>query len=721
MAEQEESFEKYEVTTVNPGLLLLFGTLFFCVLCFVLLGLITFRNRSSLREILFRHISSLNDNIFNGNEMQNEINSPSEQEEISMATTNQILIEEELEVDGELINVVTKRGKKKKEYPLTDSQTTTGSTLPLPEEDPQEGQHEMIEFEVEGDSINIVTALGRQGKKKYSLSRGNQNNQEEDDALTMDDFSPLVLFKNAYPPIESDEGEKKVNQVPSNLDPSRKQMMSEGLVTGETKKRKKKLWWQKAKSERNLLRKEPKGFSVRKETKKIINLAAPWSFTSFVSSGSSLVIIVMISHTLGVAEMIAYTYVWYIISILFVINRALYSSIFHHVNISVALETEDGDNLTGKYLQMSVLLNVAFATPVSIAAVFLIKPILTKIGYGEGVVNSCQIYAILATISNILESSLSIVSCVLDITGHARFNAVFDFWETIVTVLTVIFIMPLFEPSLISLGLIFLVQDLVMIGIFLFVTAIWKGWFRKYEKALFTPFYYSWNDSALLSVIRYTLPFIWDEVIGEFEWTVLAYFASYQGKAEAATWILLYYVWELSTIIPGNYGSAAAVRTAHHIAQGNIPAAKSIILRTFKIVVATTCISMTILFVFKKPLVSLLSPDETLTQMLVEIVPYLCLCEPFIAIGTVASSLNEGIGLYESSVAVYFWVTMIVTLPSAWIFTYHFHYNIEGLASSLCIGAVVYGVINVDIFMNKKIEAEQPVMKSPLADTDVVA
>jgi hypothetical protein len=278
MAEQEESFERYEVTTVNPGLLLLFGTLFFCVICFVLLGLITFRNRSSLREILFRHISSLNDNIFNGSEVQNEINSPSEQEEISMATTKQVLIEEELEVDGEFINVVTKKGKTT-EYPLTDSQTTTtGSTLPLSEEDPQEGQHEMIEFEVEGDSINVVTALGRQGKKKYSLSKssGNQNNQQEGDALTMDDFSPLVLFKNAYPPIESNEGEQKMHQEPSDLNPSRKQMMSEGLVTGETKKkRKKKLWWQKTKSERNLLRKEPKGFSVRKETKKIINLAAP--------------------------------------------------------------------------------------------------------------------------------------------------------------------------------------------------------------------------------------------------------------------------------------------------------------------------------------------------------------------------------------------------------------------------------------------------------------
>ena len=243
--------------------------------------------------------------------------------------------------------------------------------------------------------------------------------------------------------------------------------------------------------------------------------------------------------------MIAYTYVWYIISILFVINRALYSSIFHHVNISVSLETEEGNFLTGKYLQMSVFLNLAFATPVSIASVFLISPILTNIGYGEAVVRSCQTYAALASVSNVLETSLSMVSCILDITGHAKFNAVFDFWETMATVFTVIFVMPFFEPSLISLGLIFLVQDLVMISIFMFITVSWKGWFKEYYEGLFAPFYYSWvrfitifsvymflylqraqrllfnnlfqNDSALLSVIKYTVPFIWSEVIGEFE------------------------------------------------------------------------------------------------------------------------------------------------------------------------------------------------------------
>ena len=115
---------------------------------------------------------------------------------------------------------------------------------------------------------------------------------------------------------------------------------------------------------------------------------------------------------------------------------------------------------------------------------------------------------------------------------------------------------------------------------------------------------------------------------------------------------------------------------------------------------------MIFLFCFRRPLCSLLSPNETLIQMLVEIVPYVCLCEPFIAVGTAASSLNEGIGLYEKSVSVYFWVTLLVTLPLAWVFTYYFHYNIEGLASALCIGSVVYGVINVDIFMNKKIKIE---------------
>ena len=200
----------------------------------------------------------------------------------------------------------------------------------------------------------------------------------------------------------------------------------------------------------------------------------------------------------------------------------------------------------------------------------------------------------------------------------------------------------------------------------------------------------------------------------------MAFFASYQGEAEAATWILLYYLWDVPTIIPENYGSAAAVRAAYHIAKGNVPAAKSVILRSFKIVVAITCVSMILLFIFRQPLVSLLTNDETLSQMLVEIVPYICLCEPFLAIGTVASNLNEGIGLYDKSTGVYFWVTMLVTLPSAWVFTYYFQYNIEGLASALCFGSIVYGVINVDIFMNKKISVESTV-NEPKGETDVIA
>lgn len=739
MGGQDETFDNYEVTTVNPGIELLFGTVIFCLISFVLLGFITFRNRSSLREIIFRHVSGLDENIFLG-DGNNTAHSDSNADHIAMSNVQPVILEEEIEVEGESVNVVTQLGKRDKtRYSLGSNANPNPIT-----EDPQEDQYnasatksppqpeftqgdndpiELIQIDVDGESINVVTKLGRQGKKKYCISKISSNNatHEREPSLTMEDFSPITLIKNAYPPIEDEDtietnkGDASSNQTAEsmNINPSSHELMAEGFVTGE-KKRTKKAWWKSRrkkhqqtdqKKHQQTDQKVPKGFSVRKETRKILNLAVPWSFTSLVSEGSSLMVIIAISHILGVAEMIAYTYVWYIISILFVANRALYNSIFHHINISVALETEDGNMLTGKYIKLSLLLNLILAIPSSVAAVFLVDPILTKIGYGDRIVHSCQVYAALASVSNILETSLSSISCILDITGHARFNAVFDFWETVITVLTAIFIMPLFNPSLISLGLVFLAQDLVMIALFLFITMYWKGWFESYKKGFFSRLYL--NDAALVSVLKYAMPFIWSEIIGEFEWTILAYFATYQGEAEAATWILLYYIWSLTTIIPENYGSAASVRAVHHITQGNVPAAKSIILRTFKIVVAMNIILVSVLFCFRRPLCSLLSPNETLIQMLVEIVPYICLCEPFLAIGTVASSLNEGIGLYEKSVSVYFWVTVLVTLPSAWIFTYYFNYNIEGLASSLCIGSVVYGVINVDIFMNKKIKVKQ--------------
>lgn len=95
-----------------------------------------------------------------------------------------------------------------------------------------------------------------------------------------------------------------------------------------------------------------------------------------------------------------------------------------------------------------------------------------------------------------------------------------------------------------------------------------------------------------------------------------------------------------------------------------------------------------------------MSLDQTLEIMIVEIIPYIALCQPFITVGVTAESLNEVLGRFDMSVNISSIIDLFFTIPTAAIFTYILNYNIEGLASALCMGYSACGVTNVVIFAN---------------------
>ena len=114
---------------------------------------------------------------------------------------------------------------------------------------------------------------------------------------------------------------------------------------------------------------------------------------------------------------------------------------------------------------------------------------------------------------------------------------------------------------------------------------------------------------------------------------------------------------------------------------------------------AIATISSFLLLDTRRYLAWCLSLDETLESMILEIIPYIAICQPFITAGTTAESLNEVLGRYKASVKISAVIDMTFTLPIAAIFTYWFNYNIEGLASALCMGYAVTGITNIIIFV----------------------
>lgn len=139
----------------------------------------------------------------------------------------------------------------------------------------------------------------------------------------------------------------------------------------------------------------------------------------------------------------------------------------------------------------------------------------------------------------------------------------------------------------------------------------------------------------------------------------------------------------------------------------NVYAAKQVVLTSIKIVLAMSILFGVILFFARRGIVDLLAVDETLDGMLLEIIPYIVICNPFIAVGTIASDFNEHLAMMGKSTMVHFLVTIVITIPAAAVFTYYFHFNIEGLASAICISSTFYGVFNLYIFLNSNWTGKQ--------------
>ena len=155
-----------------------------------------------------------------------------------------------------------------------------------------------------------------------------------------------------------------------------------------------------------------------------------------------------------------------------------------------------------------------------------------------------------------------------------------------------------------------------------------------------------------------------------------------------ATWLLLGSVWGVVETVPECIASAATVRVEHNLSRGNVRTAKKIAMQTITICTGLSVVFSLVLLDAIKYIAWCFSLDETLETMIIESIPYISICQPFVTVGVTAEYLNEILGKYNKSATISAIVDMCFTVPVAAIFTYLLHYNIEGLASATCMNGL---------------------------------
>jgi len=438
-----------------------------------------------------------------------------------------------------------------------------------------------------------------------------------------------------------------------------------------------------------------------KEMNEIHKLSIPWTLSSFISYFSSIVVIALISNFMSIAEMICYSYVWFIIDSVYIISTAFYNSLYKHVNNSVASETEEGYFKAGKYIRISIIVNTIISIPISFAMIFGMGAVFRMYGFAEQMVHLSFGYTIVAVLHNFASYTSSFITLTTDIDGYADFNAKYAFINSLLDIGLSSSVIPLMRPTLVQLGLIHLGFEVLSTAFYYFLTWYRYGWFDLYKEGIMTPLTYDRKDKkALATLVKKAIPMCLDELNGKLEWMVLAYFASHLGSADSSSWILLSYIWGLIGVVPSCIGSAAEYRVSNQLSKGNILLAQQLSSRCMFLTGVTSLIGTGVFFLVRQPLIKLIAPEYHLADMLIDVVPYLVLCQPLISLSTTGAYLNRALAMYQRSSKIELLITILVTIPAAWISTFYFGWDICGLTAASFVGYATMGLVILAIYNN---------------------
>ena len=426
--------------------------------------------------------------------------------------------------------------------------------------------------------------------------------------------------------------------------------------------------------------------------KEIHRLAGPWIFGSIVGQLADIATITLIAFYIGNDSMIAYITIEFLLSVLQLLSYGVYDACYKLANIAISSGNEDR---AGKIAKVSICLSILTSLPALIVSIFWMKDLLLLFGYGQFVCHIGPKYAIMSSLMSLMDSSSSIISALVDLNGGANFNSVYDFWDSVINLVLTFVAVAFLQQSLFGLGILWLVIDVASAVVYV-CTVGRKGFLKPFFEDTRSHFSFLQSRASLtlLSLILQTsLPHTLAGVASDLEFRVLSVMAAELGAAEAATWILLSYVWSSMECGLDSFSSAAATQVNSLLTKGDIVTARraSRKARAFALLYGTSV--ALIVYATKDPIANVLTSDYTLQSMLVDCITFACVGAPFAAIGGMSEEMNKEQGRYRTSMAISWCCSLMVTIPVATVMTFGFRCSVAAIVSAVVMGSTTDGML----------------------------
>lgn len=423
----------------------------------------------------------------------------------------------------------------------------------------------------------------------------------------------------------------------------------------------------------------------------IHRLAGPWIFGSIIGQLADIATVALIAFYIGNDSMIAYITIEFLLSMMQLLSYGIYDACYKLANIAISSGDEDR---AGKIAKVSICLSILTSLPALFVSIFCMEDILLFFGYGKFIRHVGPMYATFSSIDSLVGSISSIVSALVDLSDGANFNAVFDFWDSIISLSLTFLAAAYLQLSLIGLGILWLVSSSLSTMLYIY---------EVNRREILKPFFEGTRPLAFLqsrgsiklaaSILHAALPLTFIGIASDLEFRVISFMVSDLGAAEAATWILLSYVWGFMETGFDSFASAAATQVNSLLAKEEIVAARrtSRKSRAFALLYG---ISVAVIVYSSKDLIAnLLTSDYTLQSMLVDGITFACVGVPFTALGGISEEMNHEQGRYRTSMAISWCCSLLVTLPAAVVMTYGLRFSIVGVVSAVVMGSTTDGML----------------------------
>jgi len=276
-------------------------------------------------------------------------------------------------------------------------------------------------------------------------------------------------------------------------------------------------------------------------------------------------------------------------------------------------------------------------------------------------------------------------SCILEVTGHEKFETVVELLEKGVSLLTVFIYCSISSELKLTTLAIFDIIVGAFFWLLVIAISVYKGWFTPYAKGIFGSLAFR-NFKAVKLIVSTAVPLSISYFLEYGEWELLTFFVAVLGPAEVTTWTLLDYIWELFEALSSGIQSAVSVRVSLHLGAGNGQLAAHSGNKALFLCTILSFFSTSVLFIVGNNIPALISKDKLVQSMMIDLIPMMGVGNIAMTFGFVSWTLVWCQMKYRISTFIGFISSWGITVPLSAVFCLVFNFNLQGVLASVMVG-----------------------------------